>query len=109
MLIPLTSELDQWRNESNLIVAQKQPLPNGEEGPTSELQMDADGTDESNLIVAQKQPLPNGEEGPTSESQMDVDGTAAVSTKKARRRTETQWTRPFGCGFGRLFPFCWWK
>jgi hypothetical protein len=62
---------------------------------------------ESNLIVAQKQPLPNGEEGPTSESQVDADGTAAVSTKKARRRTETQWPRPFGCGFGRLFPFCW--
>ena len=62
---------------------------------------------ESNLIVAQKQPLPNGEEGLTSASQVDADGTAAISTKKARRRTETQWTRPFGCGFGRLFPFCW--
>jgi hypothetical protein len=62
---------------------------------------------ESNLIVAQKQPLPNGEEGPTSESQVDADGTTAVSTKKARKRKETQATRPFGCGFGRVFPFCW--
>jgi hypothetical protein len=60
---------------------------------------------ESNLIVAQKQPLPNGEEGLTSASQVDGDGT--VSTKKARKRTERHATRPFGCGFGRFFPFCW--
>jgi hypothetical protein len=62
---------------------------------------------ESNLIVAEKQPLPDGEEGLTSASQVDADGTAAVSIKKARKRTETQATRPFGCGFGRFFPFCW--
>ena len=62
---------------------------------------------ESNLIVARKQPLPNGEEGPTSQSQAERDGTAAVSTKKSRKHTETQATRPLGCGFGRVFPFCW--
>jgi len=62
---------------------------------------------ESNLIVAQKQPLPNGEEGLTSQSQAERDGTAAVSTKKSRKHTETQATRPLGCGFGRVFPFCW--
>jgi hypothetical protein len=64
---------------------------------------------ESNLIVAQKQPLPNGEEGLTSQSQAEggAGGTAAVSNKKTRRRMESQTTRPFGCGFGRVFPFCW--
>ena len=62
---------------------------------------------ESNLIVAQKQQVPNEEAGLTSASQVDGDGTAAVSTKKARKRTERQATRPFGCGFGRFFPFCW--
>jgi hypothetical protein len=62
---------------------------------------------ESNLIVAQKQPPPNGEEGLTSASQADGDGTTAALSKKARRRTEIQAKRPFGCGFGRFFPFCW--
>jgi hypothetical protein len=62
---------------------------------------------ESNLIVAQKQPLPLGEEGLASQSQAAGDATTAVSPKKARKRTETQATRPFGCGFGRVFPFCW--
>jgi len=62
---------------------------------------------ESNLIVAQKQPLPNGEEGLTSASQADGGGTSAALSKKARRRTEIQEKRPFGCGFGRFFPFCW--
>ena len=62
---------------------------------------------QSNLIVAQKQPLPNGEEGLTSASQADGDGIASVSTKKARKHAERQATRPFGCGFGRFFPFCW--
>ena len=61
---------------------------------------------ESNLIVAEKQPVPDGEEQLTSQSQ-EVDGTTAVSTKKARKRKETHATRPFGCGFGRVFPFCW--
>jgi hypothetical protein len=60
---------------------------------------------ESNLIVAQKQPLPAGEEQLTSQSQAEggVGGTAISSNKKARR---TQAARPFGCGFGRFFPFC---
>jgi hypothetical protein len=64
---------------------------------------------ESNLVVAQKQPLPNGEVGLTSQSQAegDVGGTAAGPNKKVRKRTETQATRPLGCGFGRVFPFCW--
>jgi hypothetical protein len=62
---------------------------------------------ESNLLVAHKQPVPVGEEGLTSQSQAEGDGTTAVSTKKARKRTETQATRPLGCGFGRVFPFCW--
>lgn len=62
---------------------------------------------ESNLIVARKQPLPDGEVGLTSQSQAEADRTPAVSTKKTRRRTETQATRPLGCGFGRVFPFCW--
>jgi hypothetical protein len=61
---------------------------------------------ESNLIVAEKQPVPDGEEQLTSQSQ-EGDGTTAVSTKKARKRKETHATRPFGCGFGRVFPFCW--
>ena len=61
---------------------------------------------ESNLIVAQKQPRPEGEEQVTAQSQAEggVGGTAVGSNKKARR---TQTTRPFGCGFGRFFPFCW--
>jgi hypothetical protein len=62
---------------------------------------------ESNLIVARKQPLPDGEAGLTSQSQAETDRTPAVSTKKTRKRAETQATRPLGCGFGRLFPFCW--
>jgi hypothetical protein len=62
---------------------------------------------ESNVIVAQKQPLPDGEEQLTAQSQAEGDGTTAVSTKKARKRTGTQATRPFGCGFWRVFPFCW--
>ena len=61
---------------------------------------------ESNLIVAEKQPVPDGEEQLTSQSQ-EGGGTTAVSTKKARKRKETRATRPFGCGFGRVFPFCW--
>jgi hypothetical protein len=62
--------------------------------------------DESNLVVAQKQPLTDGEEQVTAQSQAEggVGGTAVGSNKKARR---TQTTRPFGCGFGRFFPFCW--
>ena len=61
---------------------------------------------ESNLIVVQKQPPPDGEEQLTAQSQAEggVGGTAIGSNKKARR---TQTTRPFGCGFGRVFPFCW--
>jgi hypothetical protein len=61
---------------------------------------------ESNLIVAQKQPPPDGEEQLTAQSQAEggVGGTAIGSNKKARR---TQAVRPFGCGFGRFFPFCW--
>jgi hypothetical protein len=62
---------------------------------------------ESNLVVAQKQALPEGEEGRTSQSQAEVDAPTAVSANKARKRTQTQATRPFGCGFGRVFPFCW--
>ena len=64
---------------------------------------------ESNLIVAQKRPVPNGEEELTSQSQAEggAGETAAVSNKKARRRMESQTTRPLGCGFGRVFPFCW--
>ena len=62
---------------------------------------------ESNLTVAQKQPPPVGGEQLTAQSQTVGDGTTAVSTKKARMRTGTQTTRPFGCGFGRVFPFCW--
>ena len=64
---------------------------------------------ESNLVVAQKRRLPNGEEELTSQSQAEggAGGTAAVSNKKARRRMESQTTRPLGCGFGRVFPFCW--
>jgi hypothetical protein len=62
---------------------------------------------ESNLTVAQKQPPPDGGEQLTAQSQTVGDGTTAVSTKKARMRTGTQTTRPFGCGFGRVFPFCW--
>ncbi len=61
---------------------------------------------ESNLIVAQKQPLPVGEEQLTAQSQAEggIEGTAISSNKKARR---TQAARPFGCGVGRFFPFCW--
>ena len=61
---------------------------------------------ESNLTVAQKQPPPDGEEQLTAQSQAadGIGGTATDSNKKARR---TQATRPFGCGFGRFFPFCW--
>ena len=62
---------------------------------------------EFNLIVAKKQPLPVGEEELTSQSQAEQGGTAAASNKKPRKRMETQATRPFGCGFGRVFPFCW--
>jgi len=62
---------------------------------------------ESNLIVAEKQPVPDGEEEVASQSQALGDGTNTVSTKKARKRTERQATRPFGCGYGRFFPFCW--
>jgi hypothetical protein len=62
---------------------------------------------ESNLIVAEKQPVPDGEEELMSQSQAKGDGSTAVSTKKARKRKETRATRPFGCGFGRVFPFCW--
>jgi hypothetical protein len=62
---------------------------------------------ESNLIVAQKQPPPDGGEQLTAESQTEGDGTTAVSNKKPRKRTGTQTTRRFGCGFGRFFPFCW--
>jgi hypothetical protein len=64
-------------------------------------------TDESNLTVAQKQPPPDGEEQLSAQSQA-ADGvggrTATDSNKKARR---TQAARPFACGFGRVFPFCW--
>jgi hypothetical protein len=60
---------------------------------------------ESNLVVAQKQPVPDGEEGPTAQSQAELD--RAIPPKKTRKRTETQATRPLGCGFGRVFPFCW--
>ena len=64
-----------WRkNESNLVVAQKRPLPNGEEEPTSQ-----------------------------SQAEGGAGGTAGVSNKKARRRMEGQTTQPFGCGFGREF------
>jgi hypothetical protein len=61
---------------------------------------------ESNLVVAQKQPLPDGEEQVIAQSQAEsrVGGTAVGSNKKARR---TQTARPYGCGFGRFFPFCW--
>jgi hypothetical protein len=61
---------------------------------------------ESNLVIAQKQPLPDGEEQVSAQSQAEggVGGTAVGSNKKARR---TQTTRPFGCGFGRFFAFCW--
>jgi hypothetical protein len=61
---------------------------------------------ESNLIVARKQPPPVGEEQLTAQSQAagGIGGTAISSNKKARR---TQAARPFGCGFGRFFPFCW--
>ena len=62
---------------------------------------------ESNLIVAEKQAVPDGEDEVASQSQAEGDGTTAVLTKKARKRKETQATRPFGCGFGRVFPFCW--
>jgi hypothetical protein len=61
---------------------------------------------ESNLVVAQKQPLADDEDQVTAQSQVEagLGGTAVGSNKKARR---TQTTRPFGCGFGRFFPFCW--
>jgi hypothetical protein len=64
---------------------------------------------ESNLIVAQKRPLPIGEEQLTPQSQAEggVGAGAAGSNKKARRRMEIQATRPSGCGFARVFPFCW--
>ena len=75
---------------------------------TSELGIDG-ASMSSNLVVAQKQPLPNGEEELTSQSQAEggAGETAAVSNKKARRRMESQTTRPLGCGFGTVFPFCW--
>jgi len=62
---------------------------------------------ESNLIVAQKQSPPVGEEELTAQSQAEGDAATATSTKKVRRRTDTQAMRPVGCGFGRIFPFCW--
>ena len=62
---------------------------------------------ESNLTVAQKQPPPDGGEQLTAQSQVEGDATTAAPTKTVRKRTGTQATRPFGCGFGRFFPFCW--
>src|SRR5262245_59228620 len=44
------------------------------------------------------------EEQLTAQSQVDTDGATAAPTKKVRKRTGTQATRSFGCGFGRFFP-----
>jgi hypothetical protein len=67
-----------WRkNESNLVLAQKEPTPTSDEEVTS-----------------------------YSHAEVGATGTAATPPKKPRRRTETQATRPLGCQIA-VFPFCW--
>ena len=67
-----------WRkNESNLLLAQKEPTPTSDEEVTS-----------------------------YSHAEVGATGTAATPPKKPRRRTETQATRPLGCQIA-VFPFCW--
>ena len=68
-----------WRkNESNLLLAQKESWP-----------------------------LNDAELTPPSQTEGNAAGTAAPSPKKTRKRVETEATRSAGCRIARVFPFCW--
>ena len=68
-----------WRkNESNLLLAHKEPSPNN----------DAELT-------------------PHSQAEGNAAGTAAPSPKKTRKRMETEANRSLGCRIAKAFPFCW--
>ena len=68
-----------WRkNESNLLLAQKESSP-----------------------------INGAELTPPSQAEGNAAGTAAPSPKKTRKRVETEATRSAGCRIARVFPFCW--
>jgi hypothetical protein len=68
-----------WRkNESNLLLAQKESSP-----------------------------INDAELTPPSQAEGNAAGTAAPSPKKMRKRVETEATRSAGCRIARVFPFCW--
>ena len=68
-----------WRkNESNLLLAQKESSP-----------------------------INDAELTPPSRAEGNAAGTAAPSPKKTRKRVETEGTRSAGCRIARVFPFCW--
>ena len=68
-----------WRkNESNLLLAHKEPSPNS----------DAELT-------------------PHSQAEGNAAGTAAPLPKKTRKRMETEANRSLGCRIANAFPFCW--
>ena len=68
-----------WRkNESNLLLAQKESSP-----------------------------INDAELTPPSQAEGNAAGTAAPSPKKTRKRVETEATRSAGCRIARVFPFCW--
>jgi hypothetical protein len=68
-----------WRkNESNLLLAQKETSP-----------------------------INDAELTPPSQAEGNAAGTAAPSPKKTRKRVETEATRSAGCRIARVFPFCW--
>ena len=68
-----------WRkNESNLLLAQKESSP-----------------------------INDAELTPPSRAEGNAAGTAAPSPKKTRKRVETEATRSAGCRIARVFPFCW--
>jgi hypothetical protein len=68
-----------WRkNESNLLLAQKEPSATGVEPVTS-----------------------------YSPAEVSTTGTIAPSPKKTRKRMETEATRSSGCRIAKVFPFCW--
>jgi hypothetical protein len=68
-----------WRkNESNLLLAQKESSP-----------------------------INDAELTPPSQAEGNAAGTAAPSAKKTRKRVETEATRSAGCRIAKVFPFCW--
>jgi len=68
-----------WRkNESNFLLAHKEPSPNN----------DAELT-------------------PASQAEGNAAGTVAPSPKKTRKRMETEANRSLGCRIAKAFPFCW--